>query len=185
MLPPDRDLDITNAMFAPFEESTFPCSLNNIQALQQLLNTPLAARCPIHPSQWQRFQSLGDSIFMEDATRTAPVLQAALTSAVLAHFPPSRGSELNYTSFWDVVGFGLPELAGRVLGFAVIKLRWVCKLSSWLCSHQAKVGLLDCSGALLQIDCHCQLLVSLGCDAAAGMSMTLASQWKTRSGTTC
>ena len=141
MLPPDRDLDITNAMFAPFEESTFPCTLNNIQALQQLLNTPLAARCPIHPSQWQRFRSLGDSIFMEDATRTAPVLQAALTSAVLAHFPPSRGSELNYTSFWDVVGFGLPELAGRVLGFAVIKLRWVCRQSSWLCSHQAKVGL--------------------------------------------
>ena len=121
--PPDRDFDITNAMFAPFEESTFPSSLNNIQALQQLLNMPLAARCPMHPSQWPRFQSLADSIFQEDATRTAPELQSRLTSAVLIHFPLSSDSELNLTGFWDVVGFGLPEFVGRVLGFAVIKQR--------------------------------------------------------------
>ena len=94
---PDRHRDVTDAMFAAFEESTFPYSLNNIQALQQLLNLPPAARCPIHPSQWLYFQAIGDSIFMEDATRAVPALQAALTSAVLADFPPWHryGAELH------------------------------------------------------------------------------------------
>ena len=140
--PPDRDFDITNAMFARFEESTFPYSLNNIQALQQLLNMPLAARCPMHPSQWPRFQSLADSIFQEDATRTAPELQSKLSSAMLTHFPLSSASELNLTGFWDSVGFGLPELVGTVLGFAVIKQRWVYSAALGHCYRT--VALVNC-----------------------------------------
>ena len=152
---PDRDRDVTDAMFAAFEESTFPYSLHNIQALQQLLNIPPAARCPIHPSQWLYFQAIGDSIFMEDATRAAPALQAALTSAVLADFPRGIGSELNYTPFWDVVGFALPVLASRVLGFEVVKLRWMCLTALGHCSRLiAFVNCLSLQGVMLLQKCH-------------------------------
>ena len=112
-------------MFAPFEESTFPQTLQP-QALQQLLNTPLAARCPIHPTQWLHLKSLGDNIFVEDATRTAPGWQGRLTNALQVNYPVGSPTELLLTGFWAQVGFGLPEYVGTALGFAVTTQRLVC-----------------------------------------------------------
>ena len=53
--PVISDYNTMAAMFAPFEEPTF-CRTLDIQALQRLVNQPLAARCPVPASHWPHFQ---------------------------------------------------------------------------------------------------------------------------------
>ncbi|CAL8466425.1 g5961 [Coccomyxa elongata] len=43
-----------------------------------------------------------------------------LAAALRKPWPLGKPSEILYTSFWDAVGYGLPEFAGRLLGFDAV-----------------------------------------------------------------
>ena len=111
-------------MFAPFEEASFPLTLQPL-ALQQLLATPLAARCPIPPVLWPYFNQLASNLFEQDPTRIAPELQIALGSALKTREPRGSPTELLLTPFWTSLGVGLPELASAILGLDIVINRFV------------------------------------------------------------
>ena len=112
-------------MFAPFEEASFPFTLQPL-SLQLLLATPLAARCPIPPVLWPYYSQLANNFFEQDRTRIAPELQIVLGSALKTIEPRGSPTELLFTPFWTSVGMGLPERASSILGFDIIINRFVC-----------------------------------------------------------
>ena len=114
-------------MFAPFEEASLPLKLKPL-ALQKLLDTPLAAHCPVPPVQYPRFSQLANNnnFFEQHPTRMALELQCKLGLALMEREPAGSATEILLTPFWTSVGMGLPEVASAILGLDIIINRFVC-----------------------------------------------------------
>ncbi len=63
----DHSLAIMDALFAPFDEATFPRQLS-VPQLTNLLEAPLATRVPLGPSSYQSSQQLYPDLFTPEAS---------------------------------------------------------------------------------------------------------------------
>lgn len=67
------------------------------------------------PTDFNVLGPLFPGLFREDVSRAAPRLRSRLHEALSAMWPKGTPSELTYSPFWDIVGYGLPEFAGHFL----------------------------------------------------------------------
>ncbi|KAL0032436.1 hypothetical protein WJX77_000530 [Trebouxia sp. C0004] len=118
----DHSLAIMDALFAPFDEPTFPRQLSVLQ-LTKLLESPLATRVPLPPSTFQSVYQLYPDLFVQETTASAPLLAPTLVRSLQTPWPTGSPTELLYTPFWSTVGYGLPELIGRQLGLNISESR--------------------------------------------------------------
>ena len=127
-MPPalvDRTIQITDALFAPFPEATFPKQLN-VPQLVELLDSRLATSVPLPPSLYRHTHHLYPDLFTTESSGSAPWLAALMTCAVQDAWPNGDPSELLYVSFWHAVGYGFPELIGQRLGIDIVIRRFAC-----------------------------------------------------------
>jgi len=120
----DHSLAIMDALFAPFDEATFPRQLS-VPQLTNLLESPLATRVPLPPSTFQSVHQLYPDLFVQETTASAPLLAPTLVRSLQTPWPTGSPTELLYTPFWATVGYGLPELIGRQLGLNISESRCV------------------------------------------------------------
>ncbi len=121
---PDHSRAIMNALFAPFDEATFPRQLS-VPQLSKLLESPLAAHVPLPPSTYQSVHQLYPDLFVEETIASAPLLASTLVNSLQTPWPTGSPTELLYTPFWAAVGYGLPEVIGRQLGLNISQSRCV------------------------------------------------------------
>ena len=120
----NRTGEVAAQLFAPFPSDAFPTRLNRLK-LMQLLNAPLAAKVPVSDSMYPGYQQLHPELFEPDDSRSAGRLAVRLLQALQQTWPLGDPSENLYNSFWDSVGYGLPEFAGGLLNFEAVINRWV------------------------------------------------------------
>jgi len=120
----DDSIGVMQSLFAPFPETMFPRTLD-ITSLAGLLGAPLACRVPLPQSQYQHTNRLFPCLFCPETTVSAHDLHPFLTTALQASWPTGSPTELLLTTFWDTVGYKLPEFAARHLGIAVSENRSV------------------------------------------------------------
>ncbi len=120
----DHSLAIMDALFAPFDEATFPRQLN-VPQLTNLLKAPFATRVPLAASNYQSSQQLYPDLFSLEASFSAPLLAPTLLKSLQTPWPAGPPSEFLYTPFWATVGYGLPEFIGRQLGLNISESRCV------------------------------------------------------------
>lgn len=120
----DNSAGVMQALFAPFPQTTFPRTLDTT-ALTRLLTAPLACRVPLSPSAHAHNSRLFPDLFCSDPTMSAYDLDYCLLSALKLPWPTGSATELLLTSFWDGVGYKLPEIAAGHLGIAVSENRSV------------------------------------------------------------
>ena len=120
----DHSLAIMDALFAPFDEATFPRQLS-VPQLTKLLESPLATRVPLPPSTYQSVHQLYPDLFVQETTASAPLLAPTLVKSLQTPWPTGSPTELLYTPFWATVGYGLPEVIGRQLGLNISESRCV------------------------------------------------------------
>ncbi len=113
-----------DALFAPFDEATFPKQLS-VPQLTKLLESPLATRVPLPPSTFQSVYQLYPDLFVQETTESAPLLAPTLVKSLQTPWPTGSPTELLYTPFWSTVGYGLPEFIGRRLGLNISENRCV------------------------------------------------------------
>lgn len=102
-------------LFAPFPADTFPTKLH-LTELLALLNAPYAAKVPVPPSTFQAHEDMYPDLFRPDATVTAEPLRDRLVGAWRQKWPRGVATDFLYTSFWDQVGYELPEFVGSMVG---------------------------------------------------------------------
>lgn len=102
----------------------FPRTLDTT-SLAGLLGAPLACRVPLPQSQYQHANRLFPDLFCPETTISAHDLHPFLITALQASWPTGSPTELLLTSFWDTVGYKLPEFAAGHLGIAVSENRSV------------------------------------------------------------
>ena len=148
----DHSLAVMDALFAPFDEATFPRQLGVLQLIK-LLESPLATRVPLPPSIYQSVHQLYPDLFIQESTASAPLLAPTLVKALQTPWLTGSPTELLYTPFWATVGYGLPEVIGRQLGLNISESRCVAT-ARVLCLEGAPTGLRKCS--VLQGQRRCQ-----------------------------
>ncbi|DBA97112.1 TPA: hypothetical protein ACH3X1_014883 [Trebouxia sp. C0004] len=114
----DDSIGVMQSLFAPFPEIMFPRTLDTT-SLAGLLGAPLACRVPLPQSQYQHANRLFPGLFCPETTISAHDLHPYLITALQASWPTGSPTELLLTTFWDVVGYKLPEFAAGHLGIAV------------------------------------------------------------------
>ena len=120
----DDSIGVMQALFAPFPDAMFPRTLN-ATALAGLLGTPLACKVPLVQSQYLHANRLFPDLFCPQTTISAHDLHPFLITALQASWPKGTPTELLLTTFWDTVGYRLPEFAGEHLGIPVFENRSV------------------------------------------------------------
>ncbi|KAL0023742.1 hypothetical protein WJX77_000108 [Trebouxia sp. C0004] len=118
----DDSIGVMQSLFAPFPEIMFPRTLDTT-SLAGLLGAPLACRVPLPQSQYQHANRLFPGLFCPETTISAHDLHPYLITALQASWPTGSPTELLLTTFWDVVGYKLPEFAAGHLGIAVSENR--------------------------------------------------------------
>ncbi len=120
----EDSIGVMQALFAPFPETTFPRTLD-ATSLAGLMAAPFACRVPLPQSQYQHARRLFPDLFCPETTTSAHDLHPFLVTALQASWPTGTPTELLLTSFWDTVGYRLPELAAGHLGLPVSQNRSV------------------------------------------------------------
>lgn len=118
----DDSIGVMQALFAPFSETAFPRTLN-ATSLAGLMAAPLACRVPLPQSQYQHAKRLFPDLFCPETTISAHDLHPFLVTALQALWPTGTPTELLLTTFWDTVGYKMPEFAAGHLGMAVSQNR--------------------------------------------------------------
>ncbi|KAL3150158.1 hypothetical protein ABBQ32_000020 [Trebouxia sp. C0010 RCD-2024] len=118
----DGSIGVMQSLFAPFPETMFPRTLDTT-SLAGLLGAPLACRVPLPQSQYQHANRLFPDLFCPETTISAHDLHPFLITALQASWPTGSPTELLLTTFWDTVGYKLPEFAAGHLGIAVSENR--------------------------------------------------------------
>ena len=125
----DGSIGVMQSLFAPFPETMFPRILDTA-TVSGLLGAPLACRVPLPESQYQHANRLFPDLFCPETTISAHDLHPFLITALQASWPTGTPTELLLTTFWDTVGYKLPEFAAGHLGIAVSQNRSVV-ISLW------------------------------------------------------
>ena len=108
--PVDSSLTVAQELFAPFSEDLFSPELD-VQALKGMLTQPLRIQVPVASAVFAQYCSLMPSLYCPSTTENARGLISRFDTALAQSWPTGSGSELNYTAFWDILGFKLPEFA--------------------------------------------------------------------------
>ena len=114
MLSVDRTAEVTAQLFAAFPSDAFPARLDRLK-LFQLLTAPLAVKVPVPGSLCFGYEQLYPELFEPDDSRTAGELANRLGHALQTLWPLGEPNEALYTSFWDSVGYGLPEFCWQTV----------------------------------------------------------------------
>ena len=120
----DRTFDLTAKLFAAFPADAFPARLDRLKLIQ-LLSEPLPVKIPVPHMHYSDYEPLYPELFELDDSTKALQLFDRLVEALRKPWPDGPPSELLYSGFWDSVGYGLPEFAGKMLDFDAIVSRWV------------------------------------------------------------
>lgn len=110
-------------LFAPFPSETIPLRTERAR-LTDLLHSPFATTVPVSPQAHARLDVACPGLFSVDSTRSAPLLEWRLGTALFALLRPDAPTELQMTSFWDMVGFELPDWVGKTLGLPIRMRRY-------------------------------------------------------------
>ena len=110
------------ALFAPFSETAFPKTLN-VTSLADLMAAPLTCRVPLPQLLYQHARRLFPDLFCPETTTSAHDLYPFFITALQACWPTGDPTELLLTSFWDTVGYKMPEFAARHLAMPVCQNR--------------------------------------------------------------
>ena len=116
--PIDSSVIIAEQLFAPFSEDLFSAELD-IHALQKMLTQPLTTQIPVASNIYTQYCSLMPTLYRSSTTENARGLISRFDSALAQSWPTGSGSELNYTGFWDTLGFKLPEFAQQYIDCGV------------------------------------------------------------------
>ncbi len=81
-----------------------------------MLEAELQTRIPVPNRYLQSYTNLYPGLFCSSSTDIAFELLHLVSYGLSVPFPLGRATELYHTPFWQAVGFGLPELMGRLLG---------------------------------------------------------------------
>lgn len=120
----DRTFDLTAKLFAAFASDVFPARLDRLKLIQ-LLSAPLPVKIPVPRVNYPEYEQLYPELFeLDDSTRALQLFDR-LVEALRKPWPDGKPNEQLYTGFWDSVGYGLPEFAGKMLDFDAIVNRWV------------------------------------------------------------
>ena len=117
----DASREVAEALFAPFDE--FP-DINTVGSV--LLRPPVAA-IPVPPGQisnynkhWKPARSNNTCLFKEATDETGAFeLSSFMSNGLTQKWDPDCTSELGYTSFWDNIGFMLPQKVGQIMGIRI------------------------------------------------------------------
>ncbi|DBB01754.1 TPA: hypothetical protein ACH3X1_000374 [Trebouxia sp. C0004] len=116
--PIDSSLTVADQLFAPFSEDLFSAELD-IHALQNMLTQPLTTQVPVASNIFTQYCSLMPPLYRSSTTENARGLISRFDAALAQTWPTGSGSELNYTGFWDFLGFKLPEFAQQYIDCGV------------------------------------------------------------------
>ena len=111
-----------HALFAPFQDATFPKSLD-AASVAALMAVPLACRDPVPPLQLAYATSLFPDPFCLEATTSAFQPLPFHIRALQATWPEGNPTEAMLTPSWHKVDYSLPELAARHLGIDACQCR--------------------------------------------------------------
>ncbi|KAK9802763.1 hypothetical protein WJX73_010013 [Symbiochloris irregularis] len=128
----DTDKPVARALFAPFDESSFPRSLDAVR-LRALLQTAPQSLVPCAEAEFSEIVAQWASslppLFTASHSEAAPKLSSFLTDAITAHFPPQMWAESLLTPTWDKLGCALPSLMAQLCGLPITFRRHVVDAS--------------------------------------------------------
>ena len=113
----DRTAHYVDQLFAPLSSEEFPFHLD-VPALHAMLQQPLHPVPVFSMHAYTELDSLCPGLGQLRQDEHAFKLVARLVDALSVAWPgPLSKAELNYTHFWDELGFRLPEWAERYINF--------------------------------------------------------------------
>lgn len=98
-----------------FSEADFATNLSPTH-IQRMLEAELQTQIPVPVMQFMHFNSLFPGLLRSSSVENAIPLLQVVGLGLGTAAPRGRPSELYYTSFWQAVGFGLPEFISHLLG---------------------------------------------------------------------
>lgn len=110
----DSSQTVIKELFAPFPANIFPLHPERAK-LVQLFETPFSITVPVSQQAYVLLDKACPNLFRVDTISAAPTLEWRLATALEADFRSDNQTELSLTSFWDMVGFGLPDWAAKKL----------------------------------------------------------------------
>jgi len=110
----DSSEAVIKKLFAPFPANIFPLHPERAK-LVHLFETPFSTTVPVSQQAHLLLDKACPNLFRVDKISAAPPLEWRLASALEAVYRPEYQTELSLTSFWDMVGFELPDWVAKKL----------------------------------------------------------------------